>query len=565
MSARWLPLLLALLMLVPLGLPRPAAAANVLVQVNQLVLDKWPEVAVYLTITDGKGIPLPDLEQNRGRIQVTHNGRSLPDFTIDKIDQAQDGLAVVVAIDTSGSMAGQGLAGAQAATRQFLSSMGQKDRGALFSFADQVKLVQDFTDDRGALEQGLNSLAARGDTALYDAIFQSAEAVGRQPLGRRLVIVITDGEDTRSVVSLDDAIARVRQANTPVYAIGFGEVKPEPLQRLVSVTGGSYLEAPDGSRLSEGIGRISEAMRRQYVIRYQAPDSQPQDNEVRVVLNLNGELGGDGKRFSAPPLPSLGISLEGLSSGSSLNGTVTLKPTITNAGRVDSVDYLLDGQPLGSVNQPPYSFQWDTTKAGPGEHELVARVTLASRQAEQRLRLTIAAPPPASSPLPSAVAALPAPSTAPLAAQAPAAAAATAIPTQTTAPTTEATPATDRSLVDRVLGNRFLIPIVLLLVIAGLAAVVLLNRRGSEESTIAPGASPPLPPTYGQQAFPAVNQAAPTIAAPGGLGALPDWQPNADQPTLLSGAPAPPPPTVIEPAPTSYPTTPRRHAAGWHC
>src|SRR6185503_2249757 len=112
-------------------------------------------------------------------------------------------------------------------------------------------VVQDLTNDRAALERALDTLAVGGDTALYDGAFQAITLASHQTLGRRAVIVITDGEDTHSSLTLDDVIGKARQTNTPVSVIGLGEVKMEPVQRLAAVTGGSISVAPDADHLSE--------------------------------------------------------------------------------------------------------------------------------------------------------------------------------------------------------------------------------------------------------------------------------------------------------------------------
>ncbi|MCC6174126.1 MAG: VWA domain-containing protein [Chloroflexi bacterium] len=369
---------------------RPAVAASPLVAINQVRLDHFPEVAVYFTATDSTGVPLAGLSPDR--LRVSHNGQLVPDVTLSLAQDEPDGLAVALAIDSSGSMQGEPIQHARAAVDELIGQMRPGDRLAILSFGDEVQVLQDFTDDRAVLQATVAGIVPHGDTRLYDAVFEAAAAVSRQPLGRRAVVVITDGEDTRSSLTLDDAIGRARDANTPVYALGFGEVLPDPLNRLTAVTGGAYREAPAPDQLTAGIAKVASLLRTQYVVRYQAPDSHPPETDVEIVLTQDGQEGRDTRRFPAPPMPPLDVRLPEPHDGETVRGVVELRPTLGNATRVDAVEYLLDGTPLHTATEPPYAFSWDTGRTPPGEHELLVRAHVGERDAQQRLRLTVVPP-----------------------------------------------------------------------------------------------------------------------------------------------------------------------------
>ena len=385
----WASLLSALLLMATLALApsRPAAAADTLVVINQISLDRFPEVTVHFTAVDSAGLPIADLSKDR--VQVLHNGRSVPDLTLDLAEAEQDGLAVAVAVDTSGSMQGKPLETARGAVRTLLERMGPKDRAALVSFGQTVQVVQDLTGDREALNRALDSLVARGDTALYDGTFRAIALASQHALGRRAVVVITDGEDTHSSLTLDDVIGKAREANTSVSVIGLGEVKLEPVQRLTAVTGGSLGVAPGPEQLAERVGQAAERLRKQYVLRYRAPDSRPPENEVELVLHQGGQQIRAAQRFPAPPIPPLTVSLADLAPGSTVRGRVELKPTIPNTPRVDQVEYVLDGAPLQTVAEAPYAFTWDASTVPPGDHVLTVKARLGAEEAQQELPLKV--------------------------------------------------------------------------------------------------------------------------------------------------------------------------------
>jgi VWFA-related protein len=397
----WISALSALLLAVLLagGPSRPASAADALLVVNQVSVDRFPEVTVYFTAVDPSGLPITDIPKDR--LQVIHNGGSVPDFALDLAESGQDGLAVVIAVDTSGSMKGRPLENAQAAARLFLDQMRPNDRAALVSFGQTVQVAQDLTGDRAALDRAIDGLTVGGDTAFYDAAFQSITLAASHTLGRRAVVMITDGEDTHSRLTLDDVVAKARETNTPVSVIGFGEVKQEPVQRLTTVTGGTLGVAPDSEHIAERAGQMASVLRKQYVLRYQAPDSRPPENELELVLNQDGRQARIAQRFPAPPMPALAVSLPDLAAGSTVRGTVELRPTIANASKVDQVQYRLDDTPLQTVAEPPYGFTWDTGTVPPGAHTLIVTARLGEQTAEQRVPLTVA---PVSPTAPAAVA-----------------------------------------------------------------------------------------------------------------------------------------------------------------
>lgn len=388
----WISALSALLLAVLLacGPSRLVSAADVLLVVNQVSVDHFPEVTVYFTAVDPSGLPITDIPKDR--LQVLQNGRSVPDFTLDLADSSQDGLAVVIAVDTSGSMKGRPLENAQAAARLFLDQMKPNDQAALVSFGQTVQVPQDLTGDRGALDRAINGLSVGGDTAFYDAAFQAITIAARHTLGRRAVVMITDGEDTHSRLTLDDVVAKARETNTPVSVIAVGEVKQEPVQRLTTVTGGTLGVSPDSEHIAERAGQMASLLRKQYVLRYQATDSRPPENDLELVLNQDGRQGRIAQRFPAPPMPALAVSLPDLAAGSTVRGTVELRPTIANAPKVDRVEYRLDDTPLGTVSDPPYGFTWNTSSAPPGEHTLTVIARLGEQTAEQRVPLTVAPP-----------------------------------------------------------------------------------------------------------------------------------------------------------------------------
>src|SRR5262249_49737796 len=136
------------------------------------------------------------------------------------VDEAP--FAAAILLDVSASM-GDKLSLARAACGNFLSGLRDGDMVAVYSFSGfKVKLLQDFSESRDAPD-AVWDMKARDETPLYDAIVKAAEALAQRPERRRAIIVVSDGADTRSKASLDEAARKTLDANALIYAVDMSD------------------------------------------------------------------------------------------------------------------------------------------------------------------------------------------------------------------------------------------------------------------------------------------------------------------------------------------------------
>jgi Ca-activated chloride channel homolog len=207
---------------------------------------------------------------------------------------------VGVLMDTSPSTAGK-LRFSKESAKNFLYTVLRlrKDKAAFMTFDHEVKLVQDFTDKQDLLDRAVESIKKAGSqTSLYDAIWQFSDEKLRNAPGRRVIVIITDGEDTFSRADLEDAIDIAQRTETTVFAIstkaGFGGVVPgvdagtvqnkgdKDLVRLCEETGGEAYFTGDQLALERSFKKISEELRSQYIITYR-PANQNYNGEKRKI------------------------------------------------------------------------------------------------------------------------------------------------------------------------------------------------------------------------------------------------------------------------------------------
>src|SRR2546422_4941835 len=172
-------------------------------------------VNVVATITDGSGHYVSDLTQDD--LVVYEDGQSQK---ISHFSQATDlPVSIGVLLDTSGSMERK-IGTATTAVERFIRSVHQDDDIFLMTFANRPELRQDFTDDRDRLAKALRRVTVGGGTALYDALDEGLRKIKQGRHEKKAILLLTDGEDTSSFMSFEQAESMVRESELLVYCLG---------------------------------------------------------------------------------------------------------------------------------------------------------------------------------------------------------------------------------------------------------------------------------------------------------------------------------------------------------
>lgn len=195
---------------------------------------------------------------------------------------ASEPLHIAFLLDVSGSMRqSDKLVAAKEAIRYFLDTLRPDDRFALIGFADdQVSWITDFTSDRKRFMERLVVQEGFGQTALNDAAAATPRLVDEKILGRKAIVLLTDGIDNASRMSDWEAMTTARKVNVPIYAIGFTNLPDhvrlsgttDPSLRLPAMfareTGGQMFQVDDPIDLKEAAVTIAEELRFQYLLGY---------------------------------------------------------------------------------------------------------------------------------------------------------------------------------------------------------------------------------------------------------------------------------------------------------
>lgn len=258
------------------------------------------EVRLPVTVTNGskkKEELVAGL--SRGDFVVFEDGvqQEVTFFSDEKTNPA---VYVGVLMDTSPSTVGQ-LGFSKEAAKNFIYTVVRlrKDKAAFMTFDHEINLRQDFTDRLDLLNSAVEKVKKTGSqTALYDAIWQFTDEKLRGVPGRRVIVVITDGDDTFSRADLKDAIDIAQRTETTIFGIstkaGFlgtvpgveaGTVKDKGdkmLTQLCEDTGGVAFFTGSMLALETAFTRISKELRSQYIITYK-PANQNYDGRERKI------------------------------------------------------------------------------------------------------------------------------------------------------------------------------------------------------------------------------------------------------------------------------------------
>ena len=249
------------------------------------------EVVLHATVVDDKQRMVTNLDKQAFTVLEDGRPQNIVSFRHEDIP-----VAMAIVIDNSGSMREKRDKVNKAAINLVKSSNPQ-DEVFIVNFNDEYYLDQDFTNDLNKMREALEKVDTRGGTALYDAVVASADHLKKNArLEKRVLFVVTDGEDNESQETLEQAIRRLQEENGPtVYAIGLlGEEKQrrarKALQFIAEKTGGMAF-FPKSLEEVDAISRtVAHDIRNQYTLGYKPtnPKSAGGYRTIKVDAKAKG-------------------------------------------------------------------------------------------------------------------------------------------------------------------------------------------------------------------------------------------------------------------------------------
>lgn len=250
-------------------------------------------INLTVTVTDAQGRLVPGLDRDAFSVYEDGVKQDLVLFSKDRLP-----LTVVLLMDASASMDDKAVA-AKGAAKRFVSTLVPDDRARVVAFNNRIDVLQDFTNDKAALNTGIDNLVPSGSTALHNAFYISIKDLQREKqagaVRRQAIILLSDGENTASIVTDEQVIELARKAEISIYSIRLtsdfegdkGRAAFSQATHLLSVlareTGGQAFFPAQIQELDSVYDRIAEEMRTQYSLGY-VPTNQKKDGKYRRIV-----------------------------------------------------------------------------------------------------------------------------------------------------------------------------------------------------------------------------------------------------------------------------------------
>ena len=256
-------------------------------------------VSLNVIVTDGTGHYVTDLAQSDFSVFEDGVKQDVTFFTRTNLP-----IALSLLLDTSASMENK-LPTAQEAAIGFAKRLRQQDLAEVIDFDSRAVVLQDFTNGAAQLEQAIKKTSAGGSTSLYNAVYIALKDLKKvvarnvDEIRREAIVVLSDGEDTSSLLSFEEVLDLAKRSETAIYTIGLraGEGPATTtkgfkeaefvLRQFAQETGGRAFFPNQLSDLSAVYGQISDELSSQYTVGYTSRNSKRDGAWRRVVVRVN--------------------------------------------------------------------------------------------------------------------------------------------------------------------------------------------------------------------------------------------------------------------------------------
>lgn len=252
--------------------PVPPGASGLNIKISQVDIENFPEISLYLSVTDIAGEPIPGIQNEKFIVTETRDGRVMPGqfLSIKPIAQKGGKISIILLLDTSSSMEGEKLVNAKEAVGAFFHRSPQLFSLQIASFNSNVNdsiAVDDYN-----YRDVLDKIQASGITQLFGALVQKLEQL-RKSRGRKAIVVLTDGQDNVETETNKKALFKLlEKVNISVYTIGLGaDADVKNLLEVAQQSGGEYHFSPTHEELQEIYYKIARNISNEFVLQYESP------------------------------------------------------------------------------------------------------------------------------------------------------------------------------------------------------------------------------------------------------------------------------------------------------
>ncbi|MCL4505417.1 MAG: FHA domain-containing protein [Chloroflexi bacterium] len=406
-----------------LSLPAQAQTTVPSLTVNSCDGQAFPTITCIVTALDRNGLPAQGLTASS--FEVLDSNKPVAGATVTQNVNSGVTTSILFLLDLSASLKGAGTQTVKDIINQSLDDIAKDSARAndlvamIVLNSNKVDIGADpnkppinpetevpFTIDKVLPRNTLKPLSPSGATPLYDGVRKALLLTAQQPLGRRAIIAISDGFDSKSSgFTIDSDITMAQHEIIPIYTLKIGQKADNAkLQRLAFDTGGEVISPGAAGDVSAAIMKIQDRLKTQYVISFKSaaagfnPDitfrwKTPAGNVEQQVTTI------DKLPVAPPKLEGFKINGEaGDLNSTPLKGDVSLEPVLQGPAPLQ-VQYDLDGN-VKAVKQAPFTYQFSADNLNPGSQLVVTLFSTTGVTSTTSFNLVKEAPPPTPVPTP---------------------------------------------------------------------------------------------------------------------------------------------------------------------
>ena len=254
-------------------------------------------VSLNVTVTGPSNNYVTDLMRDEFMVYEDGVQQEVTFFT-----RTQLPIALALLIDTSASMENR-LPTAQRAAVGFARRLRPQDMAEIIDFDSRVEILETFTNDRDSLERAIRRTSAGGSTSLYNAIYISLKELKKvraqtfEDVRRQAIVVLSDGEDTSSLLDFDEVLELAKRSETSIYSIGLRsrhmpsrrgfQEADFVLRQLSNETGGRAFFPQSIGDLTTIYGRIADELSSQYTLGYTSNNPRRDGMWRRIIVRVD--------------------------------------------------------------------------------------------------------------------------------------------------------------------------------------------------------------------------------------------------------------------------------------
>jgi Ca-activated chloride channel family protein len=285
----------------PVSIVALALSAATALSAQQRIRSGVELVELNVTVTDAGGKYAPGLAEDDFEVYEDGAKQKLTFFSA-----TQQPISLAILLDTSASME-ERMGIAQEAAIGFTRQLHKDDQAEVIDFDSQVRVLSPFTSDGASLEKAIKATTANGSTSLYNAVYialkdlKKVKAANSAEIRRQAIVLLSDGDDTSSLIEFDQVLDLAKRSETVIYCIGLrqGEIARREfkeaefvLKQLSNETGGRAYFPTDARDLAKIYQTIWDELSSQYTMAYSSgnPKRDGAWRRVQVRLTKQGLL-----------------------------------------------------------------------------------------------------------------------------------------------------------------------------------------------------------------------------------------------------------------------------------